>query len=211
MQKSATLNLRVDPAVKQSAERLSHGGALRVVPYTPEHANELRAVCLEQAGEWARTEEAHGRFTLLMYCDAYLERGVAYMLVDEENVARGYVLAAEDAHVWRRDFEPYRARIAELGPDYEQLAAEELSFYESVAGEYPAHLHIDIAEAYTGCGGGRMLMEALLARLHADGVPGVVFGVAAANERAVGFYHHMGFEKLSEYADGAGLTFCMRL
>ena len=185
--------------------------ALRVVPYAPEHAEELRAVCLSQASERARTDEAHGRFTLLMYCDAYLEHGVAYMLVDEGDVARGYVLAAEDAHVWRRDFEPYRARIAELGPDYERRVAEELDFYESVAGEYPAHLHIDIDEAYTGCGGGRMLMEALLARLRNDGVPGVVFGVSAANERAVGFYRHMGFQKLSEYSDGAGLTFCMRL
>ena len=185
--------------------------SLRVAPYASEHADELRAVCIAQASERARAEEAHGRFTLLMYCDAYLERGVAYMLLDGEGVARGYVLAAEDAHVWRRDFEPYRIRIAELGPDYERRVAEELDFYESVAGEYPAHLHIDIAEAHTGCGGGRMLMEALLARLRADGVPGVVFGVAAANERAVGFYRHMGFQKLSEYSDGAGLTFCMSL
>lgn len=185
--------------------------ALRVVPYAPGHADELRAVCLEQASERVRTEEAHRRFTLLMYCDAYLEHGVAYMLVGEDGVAHGYVLAAEDARAWRRDFEPYRAQIAELGPDYERRVADELDFYEDVADEYPAHLHIDIAEDHTGQGGGRMLIEALLARLRKDGVAGVVFGVNAANERAVGFYRHMGFEKLSEYSDGAGLTFCMRL
>ena len=51
--------------------------SLHVAPYASEHADELRAVCLEQASERARTEEAHGRFTLLMYCDAYLEHGVA--------------------------------------------------------------------------------------------------------------------------------------
>ena len=184
---------------------------LHVIRYSAEHADELRAVCLEQASDRARTDEARGRFTLLMYCDAYLEHGVAYMLVDEGGVARGYALAAEDAHAWRRDFEPYRRRIEVLGPDYGRRVAEELDFYESVAGEYPAHLHIDIAEERCGQGGGRMLMEALLARLRADGVPGVVFGVAAANERAVGFYRHMGFKELSAYDDGAGLTFCMRL
>ena len=54
--------------------------------YYAEHADELRAVCLAQASERARTDEAHGRFTLLMYCDAYLERGVAYMLLDEGGV-----------------------------------------------------------------------------------------------------------------------------
>ena len=181
-----------------------------VEPYTPEHAGELRRVCLEQASERARTDEAHGRFTLLMYCDAYLDHGVAYMLVGENGTACGYVFAAEDAHAWRRDFEPYRERIATLGPDYERRAADELDFYQSVADEYPAHLHIDISERCTGQGGGRMLMEALLARLREDGVPGVVFGVAAANERAVGFYRHMGFRKLSEYSEGAGITFCMK-
>lgn len=184
---------------------------MRVVPYTPEHADEMRAVCLEQAGEEARASESQETFTLLMYCDAYLELGVAYMLLDDEDIARGYALAAEDAHAWRRVFEGHRRRIAALGPDFERQAAEELDFYESVADLYPAHLHIDIAEEFTGKGGGRQLMEALLARLRADGVRGVVFGVESANERAVGFYRHMGFEKLGEYADGAGTTFCMTL
>ena len=86
--------------------------AYHVVPYAPEHRDELRAVCLAQAGEHVSASEAHRRFTLLMYCDAYLERGVAYTLLDE---------------------------------------------------------------------------------------------------RAVGFYEHMGFERLGEYDDGAGVTFCMRL
>jgi ribosomal protein S18 acetylase RimI-like enzyme len=182
-----------------------------VEPYTPEHAEELRRVCLEQASERARTDEAHGRFTLLMYCDAYLEHGIAYMLVDETGVVRGYVLAAPDAHAWARDFAPYRDRIMALGDGYAQRVDEELDFYLSVADDFPAHLHIDISEDFTGSGGGRMLMETLLARLRADGVAGVVFGVSAANERAVGFYEHMGFERLQEYDDGAGLTFCMRL
>lgn len=184
---------------------------MRVVPYSPEHAAELREVCLAQAGEEARASEAQEAFTLLMYCDAYLELGVAYMLLDDAGVARGYVFAAEDALGWRRAFEGYRRRIAALGPAFERQAAEELDFYESVADLYPAHLHIDIAEELTGRGGGRMLIETLIARLRADGVRGVVFGVATDNERAVGFYRHMGFEKLGEYADGAGTTFCMDL
>lgn len=184
---------------------------MRVVPYTPEHVAELREVCVSQASERARTDETHRQFTLLMYCDAYLEQGVAYMLLDDEGVARGYVLAAEDAHRWRQVFEPYRRRIVELGDECECRVNEELDFYESVANEYPAHLHIDIAEEFTGLGGGRTLMETLLGRLRADGVKGVVFGVASANERAVGFYRHMGFKLFGEYSDGAGYTFCMTL
>ena len=184
---------------------------MRVVPYAPGHADELRAVCIEQASELARTSDAHRRFTLLMYCDAYLEHGIAYMLVDEEGVARGYVLAAPDAHRWRRDFAPYREEIAQIGPGYAERVDTELDFYESVADSYPAHLHIDVSEDFCGRGAGRMLIETLLARLRQDHVRGVVFGVAAANERAVGFYEHMGFERLQEFDDGAGLTFCMSL
>lgn len=184
---------------------------LTVVPYEPWHREFLHDVCLSQASERARTDERHGRFTLLMYCDAYLERGVAYSLLDQAGIPSGYVLCAEDAHAWRRDFEPWRKQIVALGGDYAGRVAEELDFYESVAHDYPAHLHIDLAERCVGRGGGRLLVETLLERLRADGVAGVVFGVAAANERAVGFYRHMGFEELSTYDEGGGLTFCMRL
>ena len=186
---------------------------LRVAPYTPEHVDELREVCIAQASKRARTEKTYRAFTLAMYCDAYLERGVAYMLLDEDDMARGYVLAAEDARAWRRDFEPWREQIVALGPEYGRRVEEELDFYESVADDYPAHLHIDIAENLTGQGGGRMLIEALLERLRSDGVHGVVLGVSAANERAVGFYRHMGFTELTQYGDGVevGYAFCMRL
>lgn len=186
---------------------------MRVVPYQPDYAARLREVCLEQASERARTDRAYGRFTLLMYCDAYLERGVAYVLLDDDDAAQGYVLAAEDITAWMRDFEPYRQQIASLGSEFEERADEELAFYASVQEDYPAHLHIDISESHTGKGGGRMLMQALLDRLRADGVPGVVFGVSARNERAIGFYRHMGFAELLAYGEGdeGGLTFCKRL
>lgn len=184
---------------------------MKVVPYAPGHLDEMRAVCIAQASERARTSEIHARFTLLMYCDAYVEHGVAYMLLDDDNVARGYVIAAEDAHNWRRVFEPYRQKIAALGPEYEERVNRELDFYESIADEYPAHLHIDIDEACTGGGNGRRLMEALFERLRADGVAGVMLGVAADNERAVGFYRHMGFQQLDDFGDGAGHTFGKKL
>lgn len=181
-----------------------------VVPYSPEHADELRSVCLATASERARTEEDYAAFTLAMYCDPYLEHGVAYMLVDHDGTAHGYVLACEDWDRWATDTVAYRERIEALGPDFAARYADETSYYESVKADFPAHLHIDIEEPYTGSGNGRRLMETLLARLRADGVRGVSFGVASSNQRAVGFYSHMGFSKLVEYDGGAGCTFCMR-
>ncbi len=171
---------------------------MRVVPYTPGHDEEIRAVCIEQANERARQEEAYRRFTLLMYCDAYLKHGIAYLLLDDDDVVRGYTLAAEDVHQWLSDFAPYREKIEALGPEYAERVARELAFYETVADDYPAHLHIDISEDFTGGGYGRKLMQALLERLRDDGVKGVAFGVAPKNERAIGFYRHMGFEPLGD-------------
>lgn len=184
---------------------------MQVVPYTPEHREELEAVCIASASERARTNAAHAQFTLAMYCDPYLDYGVAYMLLDDEGVARGYVLACEDWDEWAPKTQAYRQKIEALGPEYQARYKDEADFYASVSKDYPAHLHIDIEEPYTGGGNGRKLMETLLARLRADGVKGVVFGVAASNARAVGFYQHMGFKKLSEFGedDEGGYTFCM--
>ena len=184
-----------------------------VVPYTPAHADELRDICIATASERARTSQTHRAFTLAMYCDPYLEHGVAYMLADEAGVAHGYVLACEDWDRWATDTVAYREKIEALGSEYAARYADEATFYALVSDRYPAHLHIDIEEPYTGSGNGRRLMEALLARLRADGVRGVVFGVAASNTRAVGFYQHMGFELLSPFGEGdeGGYTICMQL
>lgn len=182
-----------------------------VVPYTPEHADELRAICISNAGESASASEADRAFTLAMYCDPYLEHGVAYMLIDETNVARGYVFACEDWDRWATDTAFYRKQIEVLGPEFAIRYNNEAAFYASVADRLPAHLHIDIEEPYTGHGNGRKLMEALLTRLRMDGVRGVVLGVEVSNTRAVRFYERIGFEKLGEYDEGNGYTFCMTL
>ena len=183
---------------------------MRVVPYTPEHADEMRAVCLATASERARTSKTHGRFTLLMYCEPYLEHGTCFMLVDDEGVARGYTLCAEDFESWQKAFAPYRAQIEALGDEYAQRVANEYAEFARTAPEYPAHLHIDIEEPYTGGGNGRALMETLIGYLREAGVPGVAFGVAAGNERAIKFYERMGFEHLTEFEDN-GPVFGMRL
>lgn len=186
---------------------------MKVAPYEPGHLDEMRAVCIAQASERARTSETYGLYTLLMYCDPYVEldEGIVYLLLDDEGIARGYVIGAEDYKTWNAAFEPYRARIAALGPEYEDKVNEGLEFYESGGAEYPGHLHIDIDERYTGGGSGRKLMEALLDHFRADGVAGIKLGVSAANERAVGFYRHMGFQKLAEHAGGAGYSFGIKL
>jgi ribosomal protein S18 acetylase RimI-like enzyme len=67
-----------------------------------------------------------------------------------------------------------------------------------VALTHPAHLHIDLLPECQGQGIGRRIMETFLARLVSLGVPGVHLGVNKKNSRAVAYYEHMGFERLSE-------------
>jgi ribosomal protein S18 acetylase RimI-like enzyme len=67
-----------------------------------------------------------------------------------------------------------------------------------VALTHPAHLHIDLLPECQGQGIGRRIMETFLARLRSLGVPAVHLGVNKGNLRAVGYYEHMGFERLSE-------------
>lgn len=182
---------------------------MRVVPYTPEHRDEMRAICLSTASERARTDPLHEQFTLLMYCDPYLEHGTAFMLLDDDDVARGYVLCCEDYETWKPLFEPYAEKIRALSPEHAERLDGELEWFEELADTYPAHLHIDIQEEYTGGGNGRKLMETLLDTLREHGVKGIAFGAAPGNARAAGFYEHMGFKQLVEHHEGEGYQFGM--
>ena len=75
--------------------------------------------------------------------------------------------------------------------------------------DYPAHLHIDLLPEAQGAGWGRALMEGLQDALRAGGSPGVHLGVSARNQRALGFYRHLGYEELA--SDGIGHTLGLRL
>ena len=66
-----------------------------------------------------------------------------------------------------------------------------------VVAAHPSHLHIDLVPRCQGQGHGARLMATLLDALRAAGSPGVHLGVATRNERAIGFYRHLGFRELS--------------
>ena len=75
--------------------------------------------------------------------------------------------------------------------------------------DYPAHLHIDLLPEAQGQGWGRQLIAAFTGRLRTLGVPAVYLGVGARNQRAIGFYAHVGFQQLQTYP--GWIAFGMRL
>lgn len=169
-----------------------------VVPHDRKYDEALRLICME-TGNSLEADEAQKTFLLSMYCDCYLEQGHAFVLLGEEEQPQGYIFYAEDYESHAAQMQPYLEKLNALGnPLYPLMAKAEMGGYEANAADYPAHLHVDIREAYTGSGNGSKLMEALLAHLRSKGVPGIMLQVAASNERAIKYYRKHGFETLSE-------------
>jgi ribosomal protein S18 acetylase RimI-like enzyme len=78
-----------------------------------------------------------------------------------------------------------------------------------VLAHHPSHLHIDLLPEAQSAGWGRRLLDTLFDSLRADGSPGVHWGVSTRNERALGFYRHLGFDELT--SDAMIVTFAQRL
>ena len=100
----------------------------------------------------------------------------------------GYILCAKDLKLYEKYAYPYYLTLKE-------------QYYP----EYPAHIHIDILEEYTGNGVGSKLMQALFEVLKEEKVPGICVLVDPTNKRAVRFYEKMGFKS---FAEDPGVMLC---
>ena len=190
----------------------------------PSDLDDLYEVCLRTG---AAGEDASGLYENLrllgeIYVGPYLVMpdGIGFVAIDHFGAA-GYVLAAVDTRSFEdwceREWWPgLRARYPDPGPEPqspdEKLIAEihrpERARPDLVS-RFPAHLHIDLLPRLQGRGVGRKMMERILADLGARGVPGVHLGAEAANHRAIGFYHHLGFAVLE--ADPLEVVMGLRL
>ena len=150
------------------------------------------------------------------YC--VLEPDFAFVLADDER-AVGYVIAAPDSAAFDRrldaDWLPYvRRQLENFRPTttHDTVAMERLGQFEPdpewLLADFPAHMHINLLPHVQASGWGRRMIETELAALRARGVAGVHLGVSPVNERAIGFYRHIGLEDISR--DGK-VTFGVRL
>ena len=148
-----------------------------------------------------------------------LEPAHAFVVVDDRDVAQGYVLGALDSRVFEARCDAawwpkLRARYpAGSGDGLDAMLIGLIHnppvAHDKIVGDYPSHLHIDLLPAAQGEGWGRRLMGTLLESLKNDGSTGVHFGVSAKNTRALGFYEHLGFAEL--HANAYSHTLGMRL
>lgn len=150
----------------------------------------------------------------------FLEPEFAFVL-DDGRRAVGYVLGTPDTAAFARAYrERWIPRLAgrypeppapPANPDDEMLALHyhpERMLWPGLS-EYPAHLHIDLLPPFQGAGAGRAMMETFFAAVAEAGASGVHVVVLAANVRALGFYHRLGFRALP-VPDADGLVYLGR-
>jgi ribosomal protein S18 acetylase RimI-like enzyme len=187
--------------------------------YRPEDLDDLYRVCLETGDAGTDATALHDDTALLghVYVGAYarFEPDLAFVVEDDEGVG-GYVLGARDTAAFDARLEeewwpPLRRRypLPAGGTEHDAFLVHLIHSPHRRRGRlletHPSHLHIDLVERCQGAGHGRRLMTTLLDALRAAGSPGVHLGVSTRNERAIGFYRHLGFDELA--ADDLSLTF----
>jgi ribosomal protein S18 acetylase RimI-like enzyme len=167
-------------------------------------------VCLATGASGADATRRYADPNLLghVYAGPYvaLEPAHAFVLRDGDQVV-GYSLGALDTasfenacemHWWpplQAMYPPDTSRPERDAALVRKIHAPGRTSQELVE-SHPSHLHIDLLPVAQGKGHGRTLLEAVLASLENAGSPGVHLGVGASNTRAIGFYEHLGFERL---------------
>lgn len=173
---------------------------MKVIPYEEKYREACHDICIHTGSPDNLVNKQHHDFSLLMYCDPYLDHGKNFLLMNDEDEAVGYVLSISDYNSFKDYMQGYFEKIKEVAPSFVYRC--DISEYEPYKDIYPAHLHIDILEKGTGKGNGTMLMKTLLNSLKEDGVKGIMVGVAKDNIGAFNFYKKMGFEVLEENEGG---------
>ena len=204
------------------------GDPAQIRLYQSADLDDLYRVCLQTAdsGQDATSLVSDPMLPGHVFAGPYaiFEPSLAFVAEDAAGVA-GYVLGALDTLAFEerleRDWWPaLRARY----PDPRQLAdplsgPERLSLQAihqpfatdpALVSRYPSHLHIDLLPRLQGRGFGRRLIETLFAALRASGSSGVHLHVGRANQRAAGFYQHVGLTELPASGSGARV-FAMKL
>jgi len=173
---------------------------ITIRPYQEKDRDNVRIVCMQTANFPNDTQPGPQHTKLLTtYCDYYIERQPQHCFVaaNEHDEAVGYILCAPDYWAYReeylRDYAP-RSKGLPFVQRFECVAAAKMPrlFWRN----YPAHLHIDILDAYQRMGVGHRLMDALTAHLRELGVPAVMLGVSPTNKKGCSFYKKYGFHKV---------------
>jgi ribosomal protein S18 acetylase RimI-like enzyme len=143
------------------------------------------------------------------YCEPYIRYNSKYCFVLEENgKACGYTVGAVDSKDFFKWFnENWLIKLRVQYANSKAISDEEDRIlkmlkedveFSTLFEEYPAHLHINISKSLQGRGVGKQLILSLLKKMSEENVKGIHLGVALTNDKAIGFYKHLGFKIIEE-------------
>ena len=188
-----------------------------------EDLDDLYDICLRTglSGEDATDHYASPRLLGDLFVAPYavLEPEHAFVVDDGDRV-QGYIVGALDSRAFEARCEAewfpaardrHAGKVPRPGIEEIMLALLQtpVTAHPKVVERYPSHLHIDLLPPFQSGGWGKRLISTLFDALRADGSPGVHLGVSEANQRAIGFYEHLGMEQL--HADGFTRTYVLSL
>jgi ribosomal protein S18 acetylase RimI-like enzyme len=181
-------------------------------PCAPGDLDALYDICLRTgaAGDDATSLVADRRLLGELFVAPYaiLEPEHAFVIDDGTGGVGGYVVGALDtrrfearaeAEWWPAIRARYPAGTGDTVLDrlFTTYLHAGVTAPDEVVATYPSHLHIDLLPPFQSGGWGRRMMATLFDALRTDGSPGVHLSMSTANERAAGFYRHLGMTELS--------------
>lgn len=167
-------------------------------PYQEKDRQAVREICIATSG-LPTARERQRKLLLLQYCDYYLEQepDACFVAADEADRPVGYILCAKDYPSYRKRFlAGYLPHIRALSVWRAIAARLDVALNGRYAERYPAHMHIDILDAYQRQGVGHRLVDALTSFLEERQTQGLMLSVGANNQKGVRFYEKYGFQRL---------------
>lgn len=174
-------------------------------PYRPEDQKSVQEICIQTSSIPARTPKDI-LFLLTMYNDCYTEQypNFCFVAADSEDHPIGYILCASEYNsycdVFRKIYLPRlkQRTITRWIAACTASKAEEKQMKKLAERGYPAHMHIDILDAYQRRGIGTQLLQRLKGHLRDQNIHGLCLGVGSGNKKGVAFYRKQGFEVLQK-------------
>jgi ribosomal protein S18 acetylase RimI-like enzyme len=190
-------------------------------PAGPQDRQALFSICVKTAdsGVDASALYSDPDYPGLVWSVPYLEFCPQHcFVVDEGGTAVGFVVGTADTAAYERRLdEEWWPALRPLYANRQAIAKLDHAVLDRIASpkhsapdlieRFPAHLHINLLPLVQSGGWGRKLIEAELDSLRRAHAPAVHLGVSPTNQRAIGFYRHVGFEQIPR-SDGVwfGMT-----
>lgn len=190
----------------------------QLTPGDQVEVDRLYEICLRTGDSGADATELYQDPKLIgdIYVGPYarFHPELAYVLVDDTDTIQGYAVGVTDSlkfdalldqqwWPWLRARYPLNSlAVAKSDKGLAKTIHNWTGTNPEVAANYPAHFHIDLLPNAQGGGHGKRLLVTLLNALRDSGAAGVHFGVSMTNQRATGFYQHLGFTVIERHPWG---------